>query len=138
MNWKSIFSIIALLTIGFLAGFTTHRHLTVQATERIAVLRLAKGMENRLYKTLQLDEEQKENLVPIISKHFEEVAQINRAHRANRIKMLATLKSKISPFLNEKQKEKLEKFSNRLKKTGHKKRIPKEKRSNNPSKKKEN
>jgi len=55
MNWKSITSIIALLLIGFVAGFFTNRYLTIKTAHKIAELRKAKGMENHLYETLAVD-----------------------------------------------------------------------------------
>ena len=92
MNWKSIISIIALLVIGFVAGFFTNRYLTVKTANKIAALRKAKGMENRLYEILDLEAEQKEQLAPIIKKHFEvngEVSVIKYpANRTNEFDLL--------------------------------------------------
>ncbi len=115
MNWKSIISIIALLIIGFVAGFITHRYLTIKAAQKIAVLRKAKGMENRLYEVLALDTLQKEQLSPIFQKHFAALAQLNKLHQEKRAIAIEELKAAITPNLNERQKKRFDKFSKRLK-----------------------
>jgi len=122
MNWKSIISIIALLVIGFVAGFFTNRYLTVKTANKIAALRKAKGMENRLYEILDLEAEQKEQLAPIIKKHFEVLMQINKTHQEKRIAAINELKIAINPSLNEIQKEQLDKFSKKLKRFNRKRR----------------
>ncbi len=135
MNWKSIISIIALLGIGFIAGFFTNRHLTVKKANKIAALRKVKGLENRLYETLELAPEQKEQLAPIIKKHLEVLAQLNKTHQEKRVATINELKEAIVPSLNEVQKRRLDKFSKRLKRfqRGRKKNKTSGKRNRNLS-----
>jgi len=115
MNWKSIISIIALLFIGFVAGFFTNRYLTVKTAHKIAELRKAKGMENRLYEVLALDTKQKEQLAPIIQSHFEELTQLNKMHQEKRITVIKGLKEAINPSLTDVQKKRFDRFSKKLK-----------------------
>ena len=133
MNWKSIISIIALLGIGFIAGFFTNRHLTVKTANKIAALRKAKGLENRLYEILVLEPEQKEQLAPIIKKHFEVLTELNKTHQEKRIATINELKEAIVPSLNDIQKQQLDKFSKKLKRFQHRRKKNKLGRGLNPA-----
>ncbi len=115
MSWKLFASMIALVLIGFVAGFYTNRYMTKQTVRKIAVLRQAKGMEDRLYKILRLDDAQKAKLEPVIKKHFENLEQINKENRSKRVKMADTLKAILAPDLTETQYKGLNRYIERLK-----------------------
>jgi len=117
MNWKSIISIIALLLTGFVAGFFTNRYLAKQIVQDVVNRRHPKAMEQRLYRILQIEESQKATLEPIIQQHFEEMAAFGREHRMKREAMNKKFNESIMPELTVKQKEKLEAFQKRFKRT---------------------
>lgn len=117
MNWKSIISILALLLAGFVAGFFTNRYLAKQMIQDVANKRHPKAMEKRLYKVLELDDDQKRILEPIIQQHFEEVATVAKEHRLKRDDMNRKFKKAISPTLTALQKERLETHQKRFKRT---------------------
>lgn len=116
MNWKSIISIIALMLAGFVAGFFTNRYLLKQKVEEVVKLRDSKGMKNRLHKILQLDENQKTTLEPIIQQHFEEVHIFMKDHRLKKEALDKKLNEAIMPSLTNEQKERLEFFQKRFRK----------------------
>lgn len=117
MNWKSIISIVSLILVGFIAGFFTNRYLAKQMIQDVANKRHPKAMEKRLYKVLELDEEQKIILEPIVKQHFEEAATVAKEHRLKRDGMNRKFKEAISPTLTASQKERLEIHQKRFKKT---------------------
>lgn len=121
MNWKSIISIIALIFAGFIAGFFTNRYLIKQKVQEVVKLRDSKGMEKRLHKILQLDENQKTTLQPIIQQHFEEVDAFRKEHHLKKEALDKKFNEAIMPKLTDVQKERLEHFQKRFKR-GFKKR----------------
>lgn len=128
MNWKSIISILALLLIGFVAGFFTNRYLAKQIVQDVANRRHPKAMKQRLYRILELEESQKVTLEPIMQQHFEEMAAFGREHRMKREAMNKKFNEQIIPELTLEQKEKFEEFQKRFKRTfGGKKKHRREK-----------
>ncbi len=117
MNWKSIISIIALLLTGFVAGFFTNRYLAKQIIQDVANRRHPKAMEQRLYKILALEGDQKTTLAPIIQQHFEEMATFSKENRLKRDAMNKKFNEAITPTLTATQKERLEAFQKRFKRT---------------------
>lgn len=129
MNWKLIISITALLLTGFVAGFFTNRYMTKQIARKYANFRQAKGIENHLYKILELDAQQKTVLQPIIEQHFSELATFNQEHRLKREAMEEKFNQAIEPTLTTIQKENLAKFQKRLKRGRGKRKKNKQKKT---------
>lgn len=117
MNWKSIISIIALVLTGFIAGFFTNRYLAKQMIQDVVRRQHPKAMEKRLYKVLDLEEHQKTILEPIFQQHFEEMATFSKESRLKRDAMRKKFNESIIPTLTVEQKERLEEFQKRFKRT---------------------
>ena len=105
---------IGLMAIGFVGGFYTHRTISKNVVQKVARLREAPGFQAHLYKMLQPTETQKEELAPILEKYAERMGTFHRQIRHERHHILDSMHQEILPYLDEKQKERLERFGKRF------------------------
>jgi hypothetical protein len=114
MNIKTILAMLALVGIGFVAGFYTHRAASKKVIHKVAKLREAPGFEAHFYRILKPDAEQKEQIAPIVSAYAKKVAAIHDATRKNKHMLMDSMHAAIKPYLEEEQIERMEKFSRRF------------------------
>lgn len=139
---KTIITIAGLLIIGFAAGFFTHRYAVQQRIENVAKMRYAAGFEERLFRMIDADAEQREALRPIVDKYARQMAEEFRDHSRKRQQIVDSMHQEIRPLLSEPQLERLEYFHRRFGAPGpqdrgerpprreRKKRMPREKTGN--------
>jgi len=113
-NLKTILALIALVAIGFVGGFYTHRTISKKYVNRLVKLREAPGFEAHLYRMLEPTEEQKQQLNPIVERYAEKVTTMHRSFRHERHALLDSMHAEIKPLLDEQQVERLERFGKRF------------------------
>ena len=114
MNIKTILAMLALVGIGFVAGFYTHRAASKKVIHKVATLREAPGFEAHLYSVIKPTEEQKEKIGPIVSVYAKKIATIHKETRNNRHMMMDSMHAAIKPYLEEEQIERMQKFNKRF------------------------
>ena len=112
---KTIFSIIALVTIGFLAGYHTHRYTVRTHLNKIAKERISPGLQERMIHALELDEAQKEKVTPILENYGKQLIQLRREEVAKRKPLLDSLQVELSKSLRPDQMERLDRMMHRMK-----------------------
>lgn len=105
---------LALVAIGFLAGFATHRTVVASKIKRVAALKSAEGFEAQLMNRINLDEAQKMQVKPIIEKYADKISRASQEARQLRKMMVDSMHSEMKPFLNSEQIEQLDNFSRRF------------------------
>lgn len=130
---KTVLAIIGLVLIGFVAGFFVHRQISKEMIREVSRMGQAKGLENHLLNRLQVDEEQKEILLPIIEVHSHKIDSLHRNLRRQRRLIIKDMHEEMKPHLNETQIEQLEEFNRRFRERGKKRRkkdLQQEKKQN--------
>lgn len=115
---KTIITIAGLLIIGFTAGFFTHRFAVQQRIENVAKLRYAAGFEERLFRMIDADAQQREQLRPIVEKYARQIAEAFSEHNRERQQLIDSMHQEIRPLLSETQLERLERFHRRFRPPG--------------------
>ncbi len=77
-KYLNIIAVLVLLAVSFTAGFYTHRSITFKRFKRIAQLDKPGGLTNHLSRSLELTEEQKSVITPILDKYNKRLHQVNR------------------------------------------------------------
>lgn len=113
-NVKIILAVISLIGIGFVAGFYTHRYAAVKKVHKIREAVGPRGFERQLFKQLEVDQRQKEQLQPIVQSYGEKIGAIFRESRRARRSLVDSMHAEMKPILTEAQYEKLESFSRRF------------------------
>lgn len=124
---KSIVVILLTLFIGILLGFLLHSNIMKMRYEQMSELRKPGGLINRMESIIDLSEEQKANIEPILKKHENRF----RLFRSEAVSQLDSMRREIKQFLTEDQIKELESFfMNRgdFPPHGFKPKFPKERR----------
>lgn len=118
---KTILAMIALVLIGFIAGFYTHRYMMKSHLDDLKKYRPSKGLNERILNQLAQDETEKTTLQPVIDKYVTQIVDIHKESRAKREPILEALKGELNPLLDDAQKEKLDRIIKRMKRGRFKK-----------------
>ncbi len=121
-------AVLSLIGTGFVAGFFTHRYVTVQEIHRVAEMRFAPGFEERLYQIIDANPELQKQLHPIVQGYAGQIAEDHIASRAKRKALVDSLHEEIKPLMSEEQLQKLDDFSRRFREHGKKKKDKKKKK----------
>ena len=124
---KIVAAVLSLIGVGFMAGFFTHRYVTVQEIHRVAEMRFAPGFEEQLYHIIDADAAQQQQLHPIVHRYAGLIAESHIEFRAQRKTLVDSMHQEIKPLLSEAQIQKLDRFSRRFKEHMEKRRAPREK-----------
>ncbi len=112
-NGKVIVAIAALIGIGFLGGFYTHRYLSTQKIERIARMRSAEGFREGIFTVVDASEEQRQQLAPIIDRYSKAMGRSHREWRRSLHALVDSMHQEIYPYLDEAQRDELNTFNRR-------------------------
>lgn len=104
---KIVLAMLALVLIGFIGGFATHRHLAIERIHDSA-RRPGRSFERHLERVIQADETQREQLRPIIEKWQQKQRQEHDSHKANRVAKMDSMVLEMRPFLNPSQIEQVD------------------------------
>lgn len=127
MKTLKITAFVSLLLItGFIGGFVAHRIVIKKQIERIADLRFARGFERELFRVIDADSSQREQLRPVVMKYSQEMARIMYESRKKRRTVVDSMFQEITPILDDKQRKDLEWFGKRFR---HKERDKKWKKN---------
>ena len=115
-NLKSILAVLALVLIGYFAGFHHHRYVVQHRLNRIAQLRTepGSGMEQRLFDVIKATPEQEEKITPILQKRKKELHQTNLEIRERRKPILDSMRAEIEVLLTPEQIDEFDQFMKRL------------------------
>lgn len=117
---KVILTFIGLIGIGFIAGFFTNRQLTISQIKKVRELGRPGGFQEHLLRTLQVSEEQREQLTPIIEGYSQRIGTLVREHRQRRRELIDSMHAEIKPLLSPDQIRRLEEFSQRFRSRSNK------------------
>jgi hypothetical protein len=117
---KIILAITALIGIGFTAGFLTHRMATKKHVEKIRDFGRRDGFGPQLYSVLDVTEDQKAQIAPMVEKRGKEMQLLLQDFRKNRTALMDSLQQEIEPHLTAEQLEKFQRFRKRMR-SKHKK-----------------
>lgn len=134
---KTVLAVLALLLIGFLMGFQTNRYLMKQHLRQIAESRVGPKLQDRLMKHLELDANQQEQASPILERYTEQLTFVTRESMQKRSQLIDSMHNELKPFLNAEQQEKLDNFSERMKRMRKRKKMRNHKKGINPNDKQE-
>ena len=111
---KTILAILGILSIGFTGGFFTHRYAAKQTIDKVRQLSFAKGFQNRLLEKIEVSDEQRAQIDPIVKEYGGKMAQLVQESRMKRKKLVDNMHEEIKPYLSEEQIKKLEEFYRRF------------------------
>lgn len=111
---KAIITVVGLLSLGFVAGFFTHRQVTVKQVQKVREIGQAPGFQRHLLDFLEPTPEQREQLEPIIGRYAKEMGEQWKEHRQERKALVDAMHEEIKPLLTEAQLQKLDDFSKRI------------------------
>jgi Spy/CpxP family protein refolding chaperone len=112
---KNILAVFGLITIGFIAGFVTHRQLVKKEMQRVVRLGEAPMFREHLVRQLDLQPEQKVQVEQILDKHVQQMRQLMQDNRRSRADLIRNLEDDLKPVLSEQQLEQLQRFNRRFK-----------------------
>ncbi len=112
---KTVLSIIALLAIGFLAGYQSHRYVVRNHLNKIARERISPGLQERMIQALQLDETQLPEVTPILEDFGKRLIQMRRDEVERRKPLLDSMEIALSEKLRPDQQEHLDQMMKRMK-----------------------
>lgn len=120
---KSILSIFAFLIIGFICGSLVHRAMMHRHMEHIKKLRNEEGMIQFMFDRMELDQNTRNEIKPLIESHVKEIIEERKLYRENRKESLDSIKEIMIPLISDDKKEHLNKIIERMKSKGprHKK-----------------
>ncbi len=104
---------IGLVAIGFIAGFHTNKIMVHKKVEDIAREGPKMPFHESMLKSLDLTEEQRLELKPVLKEHHQRLREIHRDFRIHRHQMMESFNEAIDPILTEEQKEKLKEHMKR-------------------------
>ena len=104
---------IGLVAIGFIGGYFTHAQMTKQHLRQVAREATIPGFEERLFRVLGLDEEQRKRLSPIVQEYAQQLHGVHSHVHQEREEILKSLRVAIKDELNDRQQERLERFLHR-------------------------
>jgi hypothetical protein len=122
VGWKSILIMITLVAIGFAGGFFTQRILAQRHIERVIEVGTPRGMAEHLFHVIEANAEQRQQLTPIIDDYAHKIHQETRSYREMRRSLMDSLRTEITPYIQEGQQEKLHEFFAHLRHRAIKKR----------------
>lgn len=105
---------IALVGIGFTAGFYTHRYATKKRVERIRDLVRKEGFAQQLFRFIEATPEQQEKLTPIVEPRAKEIHELFLNFRQERTELMDSLEQEIQPLLTDEQVERLTDFKKQV------------------------
>lgn len=123
MKWKSILAMLAILFLGFVMGFITSGHLAKKRFDKMRHRGIEKGMGEHLYRRLEVGDQQKETMAPIIQKYAKQLKDQHEAFHQNRVAIYDSLEMDLIPHLDEAQKTHLTKMMERMKKPPHERKM---------------
>ena len=132
---KTALAVLGLILIGFLMGFQTNRYLMKQHLMKIAESRVGPKLQDRLIKHLDLDANQQEQALPILDSYTEQLTSVNRESMQRRSQLIDSMHNELKPILSIEQQEKLDKFSERMKRMRKRKKMRNHKSGINPDNK---
>ncbi len=111
---KIVLFVISLLSVGFIAGFYTHRYVVAKKIEKVAELRFAMGFKKNLFEVIHADQEQRDEMGPVVDKYAQEIARVSRESRMRRKELVDSLYKELKPMMSEEQVTQMEEFSRRF------------------------
>mgnify|MGYP006969582724 CR=1 FL=1 len=111
---KTILAITGLVLIGFIAGFYVHRQMSMHFIGHVMEMRQPQGFEDHFVNRLNLDQEQLQQIRPIIKRYSGNIGELHQEFRDSRHHMIDSMHQEIRPYLNADQIEKMEHFSRRF------------------------
>lgn len=115
---KVVLAMLALVLIGFIGGFATHRHLAKERIQDIARMHRASGFAEQLGRTIRPTEEQRQIIRPIFKEWATEMQEVRAAHNLTKIAQVDMLLERIRPHLEaaqiERLEQRLERYQDRL------------------------
>ena len=112
---KVVLAMLALVMIGFIGGFATHRHLAKERIHDIARMHRPHGLVEQLRKSIRPNEAQIAEIRPIFQEWSKEMQAIRTIYNQEKIAKLDTLIRRVKPLLENEQVERLDKRFQRIK-----------------------
>ena len=104
---KSYVMLSIIFVLGFLAGMLVKDLVTRSPFEQIRNMRVIGGFAKRMENVLELNQQQKENIEPILRRYDEKFHKLAES-RMNEVTILAdSLKAELKPYLSEEQIQRL-------------------------------
>ena len=122
---KIVLAIIGLILIGFVAGFSVHRQMSQKIMHKLIEMREPEGFKEHFMDRLELDDEQRGKVLPVLEKYSPKISDLHRAFRKDRHELIDSMHQEIKPHLNSDQIEMMERFGKRFRSAGKKKKIRK-------------
>ncbi len=104
---KIVLAMLALVLIGFIGGFVTHRHLAIERIHQ-STRHPGAGIERHLERIIQPDDAQREQLQPIFEKWRNSMRTVHKAHMKQRSEKVDSMFLEMKPLLNPTQLERTE------------------------------
>ncbi len=104
---------VGLVAIGFAGGFFTHAQLTQHHLNQVAKEATIMGFEDRLFKVIGVEEEQRKRLEPIVKEYAQRMGKIHTDIHHDRKGTLDSLHHALQSELTEQQMERLGRFIHR-------------------------
>jgi hypothetical protein len=118
MNLKVKSSLIIIVTfvIGMILGIILTQSLypPPKMIDKISILRSRGGFMERFERIIQPNEVQKEKIREILEIHFERMHSQSKKFRDQFVELNDSLRTELEPILNDEQKERLEKMTERF------------------------
>ena len=96
---KTILSIVAILLIGYLAGYHSHRYTVKNRLKQIARERIEPGFSERLLQTLQIEEPRKGEIEPILRTYGSQLISLRRHYHAEAKPVMDSLRIRLQDKL---------------------------------------
>ena len=113
-TFRIITSILALVGIGFFAGFYTHREITTDKIKRVANTCKKRGFQDYLYTSIKADSLQIKEIGPIVDPFADDMSALIGDQRAQRMELLDSLHVSLKDHLEPWQDAGFERFTARF------------------------
>ncbi len=106
-TFKIVLAMLALVLIGFIGGFATHRHLTLERIHETA-RKPGANLERHFQRVIDADDTQREQINTIIEKWNNKNRTSHDIHRKERTARIDSMVLEMQPHLNAAQKERVQ------------------------------
>ncbi len=114
---KIILAMIGLVAIGFAGGIFFHQIITKYKIEEARHITREEGFVHHLMRRIEADEQQQQQLEPILRKYGRQMQLVQREAIQKRITLVDSMLSEINPLLTPEQQQRidsrLQRFRNR-------------------------
>ncbi|MCH7658312.1 MAG: hypothetical protein IIB05_08350 [Bacteroidetes bacterium] len=125
---KSGILLLTTLMIGFVIGYLTSTQIRESRIRELRNFGSAEGFKFMMEHMLELDDEQKEVIRPIVDKYAKENFELMKSFRGEFILLINDFRNELKPHLTNEQIRRLKEFGERGKELRRKKEFPRHKR----------